>query len=288
MAIDPQFAEAWAALAATHSNMAFQVEGNQQDEIAKARAAAKRAQEFDGTIAETQLALAGIAFSYDRDWPAAEQAFRRALELNPSYAPGHRSFALGLMSRGRFAEAIDHLKAAEQLDPLSILTTNNMAATLFCARRYEESISVARRHLEMDPQFYPARLAIGMCDVELGRVAEGISELEKIKAEAGGGNIAILAALGNAYARAGRMADAASVLTSLGKIPGTVADVGLAIVHTGRGEKKQAIELLRQAAAAHVPDAIFIGVNPVFDPLRDDPDFQALCAGLGIKSQGSK
>jgi len=55
-----------------------------------------------------------------------------------------------------------------------------------------------------------------------------------------------------------------------------IAGVALAMVHTGRGEKKQAVELLRQAADAHVTDAMFIGVDPVFDPLRGDPDFQAL------------
>jgi len=66
-----------------------------------------------------------------------------------------------------------------------------------------------------------------------------------------------------------------------------IAGVALAMVHTGRGEKKQAVELLRQAADAHVSDAMFIGVDPVFDPLRGDPDFQALCAQLGLPANGA-
>jgi hypothetical protein len=54
------------------------------------------------------------------------------------------------------------------------------------------------------------------------------------------------------------------------------------MVHTGLGEKKRAIELLRQAAGARVPDTAFIAVNPVFDPLRGGGDFQELCARLGL------
>jgi hypothetical protein len=53
------------------------------------------------------------------------------------------------------------------------------------------------------------------------------------------------------------------------------------MVHTARGEKKQAIELLRQAADAHVTDAMFIAADPAFDPLRSEPDFQ-ICAKLGL------
>jgi serine/threonine-protein kinase len=281
---DPKFAEAWAALAATHANMAFQLEGNQADQISLAREAAKRALELDDTIAETQLALAGMNYTYDRDWPAAERAFRRALQLNPSYASGHRSFALGLMSRVRFAKAIEHLKLAEQLDPISILSTNNMATTLYCARRYEESIRICRRHLQMDPRFFPALQLIALCETQTGKLAAAISDFEKLRAETGG-NIEGLGGQGYAYARAGRLREAATIETELQKIPGGAAGTALAMVYIGRGEVKQAIASLRAAADAHVPDVIFIAADPIFEPLRGNPDFQHLCARLGLPSR---
>jgi hypothetical protein len=46
-----------------------------------------------------------VACRYDYDWPAAEQEYKKALLLNPSYASAHQYYALGLMAHGRFAEA---------------------------------------------------------------------------------------------------------------------------------------------------------------------------------------
>jgi hypothetical protein len=87
--------------------------------------------------------------------------------------------------------------------------------------------------------------------------------------------------------RAGRINEARSILTeleSVQKSDGTAA-VALAMVHVGLGEKKQAIECLRQAADTHVTDVLFIGVNPIFDSLRGDAGFQALCARLGLPAR---
>jgi len=283
-AADPRFAEAWAALAATHGNMAFHLEGDPADHIARAREAAKRALELDDTIAETQLALAGISNFYDRDWPAAERAYRRALQLNPSYASAHRSFALGLTSRARFPEAIEQLKLAEQLDPISILTSNNMAVALYCARRYEEAIRVCRRHLQMDPRFFPARELMALSEAQTGNLAAAISDFEKARAIAGG-NIDGLGGQGYACARAGRLREAAAIAAELQKVPNGAGQVALAMVYAGRGQAKQAIASLNAAADARVPDALFIAAQPIFDPLRADPAFQELCARLGLPAR---
>jgi len=192
------------------------------------------------------------------------------------------------MALGRFDEAIRHLKSAEQLDPISILTTNNMATTLYCARHYDEAIRVARRHLEMDPRFFAAQSLIALCDAAMGRYAEAISAFEKAKAPGGESADMVLGPLGNALGRAGRLGEARSVLTELESIQKTdgTDGVALAMVHLGLGETRQAIIWLRQAADTHVADVLFIGVDPVFDSLRGDADFQALCARLGLPAVG--
>lgn len=88
----------------------------------------------------------------------------------------------------------------------------------------------------------------------------------------------------NAQARAGRLPEAQATLAELLRIEQAEkgASVALARVYAGLGEKRQAIEWLRKAAEAHVTDVTFIGVDPVFDPLRSEPDFQALCARLSV------
>jgi hypothetical protein len=93
----------------------------------------------------------------------------------------------------------------------------------------------------------------------------------------------ILGPLGNALARSGRLAEARSILAEIRSGPDhATGGVALAMVHTGLGERQQAIESLRQAAGAHVTDVIFIGVEPIFDPLRSESEFQALSARLGL------
>jgi hypothetical protein len=96
--------------------------------------------------------------------------------------------------------------------------------------------------------------------------------------------VEVLGRLGNAQARAGRPAEARATLAELESIERKekTAGVALARVYTGLGEKRQAIEWLGTAAGDHLTDVAFIGVDPAFDPLRQEPDFQALCARLNV------
>lgn len=281
---DPRFAEAWAALASVHAAMAFQLMGSLEGEAAKAKEAAHRALDLDETIAEAHAALALLSYSRDHDWAASEQRYRRALELNPNDAGVRRGYALALTSQGRFDAAIAQLAVAQRSDPLTDLNSNVLAVTLFCARRYDEAIREARRHLQMDPNFLLARFTLGNCEAEEGKLAEAISEYRTILRQMRA--VEVMGRLGNAQARAGRLAEAQTTLDELQRIEQAekTAGVAMARVYTGLGEKKPAIEWLHRAAEAHVTDVVFAGVDPAFDPLRAEPGFQALCARLGLPS----
>jgi serine/threonine-protein kinase len=286
--IDPLFAEAWAALASVHANMEFQAMGPVDEEASKAKAAARRALDLDPMNAEAHAALGSLAYSYDYDWTASERSFRRALELNPNSAGVRRTYALALTSQARFEDAFAQLKLAQQSDPLSIMTSNNRSTTLFCARRYGEAMHEARRHLQMDPGYFPAFLIIGSCQAEAGQLSEAIASFQKVldhyrAAEA-------LGRLGNAQARAGRLAEARATLAELLEIQRAsgVAAVALARTLVGMGDGAQAIDWLRKAAEAHLTDAAFMAVDPVFDPLHRDPDFRALCARRGLPVPSGK
>ena len=249
--IDPLFAEAWSAVAAVHANMAYQAMGSVDQEAAKAKAAARRALELDPMNAEAYAAMGTLGYAYDYDWAASERSFRRALELNPNSAGVRRTYAVALTSQARFEEAFNQLKLAQQTDPLSILTSNNRCTTLLCARRYDESVREARRHLQMDPSYYPAYLIFATCQAETGKLSEAIENFQKVLEH--GRATEVLGRLGNAQARAGRIDDARTTLAELLQIQRTqgIAAVALARTYAGLGEKAQAVDWLRKAADRH-------------------------------------
>jgi hypothetical protein len=94
----------------------------------------------------------------------------------------------------------------------------------------------------------------------------------------------LLGRLGNVLARSGRSAEARALIEEIDRrdriLP--LAKVHLAMIHTGLGEKRRAMDLLWQAAAEHASDAVFLAVEPVFDPLRNEPGYRGLCTLLGL------
>jgi serine/threonine-protein kinase len=287
VAADGQWADAWAALAALHATMAFHSEGPVEQEAAKARQEAERALQLEETNPEAYAALAVLNWSYDRDWVAAERSFRHSIELNPSYAWAHKIYAVALTSHARFDDSLEQIRLAQILDPVSVLSANDLGVILYNARRYDEALDKARRHLEMDPQFFPAHSLIGLCQAARGNLAEAMAALEKA-ANQGKQYPELAGSLGNVLARGGRVAEANAMLDHIRKDypdSGAVA-LSLSLVHIGLGEKTKALVELRRAADLHASGVNFIGVEPIFDPLRVDPEFQALCVHLGLPNHG--
>ena len=58
------------------------------------------------------------------------------------------------------------------------------------------------------------------------------------------------------------------------------------MVRIGLNERSKALESLRQAADRHVADVLVLAVNPFFDAVREDSDFQALCSKLELPRTG--
>jgi len=120
----------------------------------KARAAALKSLELDNTLAEAHTSLATVRFNYDWDWNAAASGFRRAVELNPSYATAYQRNSLYLMSMGRASESIAEMNRAHDLDPLSISMNFSLGWRLYMAREYDQAIEQLRNTVDMDPGLF--------------------------------------------------------------------------------------------------------------------------------------
>jgi tetratricopeptide (TPR) repeat protein len=248
--------------------------------LPKARAALAQALELDETLAEAHAVNAYIRAYYEWDWRAAEQEFRRALELRPNYADAYFSYSRFLASRRRLDEAIAQLGRAVVLDPLSLSLQANGALLYYFAGRYGEADSLLREVLKSDSTDALAKWGLALVDEQQGRPNDAIAILEPIS---GGGSLNRRSSLGHAYAVAGKVTRARNVLAALNTAAATsyVPSYYFAVVHAGLGERDQALRYLERAYEERSTVLAYLLIDPRLAPLRDDPRFLALARRLG-------
>jgi len=255
--------------------------------LPRAKAAALTAQQLDDSVAEAHVALANIA-EEEWNWREAEIEFKRALELNPSYAVARQWYSIFLMKLGRHDEAVAEAKRAEELDPLSAIVNINEAQILYMARRYEEAKQVALKTLELAPDFYAAHCYLGIIDLHMGKPEDGIAELEKA-ATLSADNDLVVGFLGYAYGRSGRKAEAHKALQNLLERSKQryVSPYCLALVSVGLGERDEAILWLERAYKERESMVPEIGQDPAFDPLRSELRFLEILRRMNLPAANS-
>ncbi len=281
--LDPAYAQAWTGLSDAYEILGALSVLSPEEAFPRARAAAERALAIDGELAEAHVSLATVLEDYYWDWAGAERHLRQAVGLDPNYAAAHQVYAEHLRDLGRFDDALAEAKKAQELDPLSTPVQLVIGTTLYMARRYEEAIVQFQRLLERDPGFTIAYFNLGLAYTQQGKYEEAISTLQKVDAR--GGYIPnTKALLGYSYAASGRRAEARQILDALDELSKEqyVSAFHKAAIHTGLGEKDQALELLEQAYEERVWMMRLLKVEPMFDPLRSDPRFTELLKKVGL------
>jgi TolB-like protein/Tfp pilus assembly protein PilF len=278
--LDPGYALAYAGLADAYVLLSGFSAASPKESLPQAKAAALKALELDDTLGEAHTVLAQAIFAYDFDVQHANREFRRAIELNPNYATAHQWYAeSGLATQKRFDEAIAEMHRALELDPLSVIINADVGTIFIDAGRYPEAIAQLRKTVEMDPGFYYAHWNLGQVLELTGHLEEAKAEYEK--ADKLSGDPLARAFLGHLYAKMGEKQKARAILADLRRPhPGTyLSSYNLALVHLGLGEIDDALRELEQTYEARDGYNIaFINVDPMLDPLRSDPRFQALAA----------
>ncbi|HEV2201829.1 MAG TPA: protein kinase [Bryobacteraceae bacterium] len=248
----------------------------------KAIGAARKALELDDSLAEAHVELAQEYSWYDYDWQNAEREFRRALDLNSSFAD--ESHGWYLVWVGRTEEGLAELRNAEALDPLSAEVCDITGWMLYAARRNDEAVMQLRKCLEIDPSYWPPYYNIAQVYEQQGRFPEAIAAAQKGVDILPENPSVPLAELARAYALSGRRADAQKALDQLLALSKRVqvSKYALATVYIALGDKDQAIARLEQAYAEHSFMIAGTKVDPELNPLRSDPRFQALLRKLNF------
>ena len=199
------------------------------------------------------------------------------IELNPGYAQGRMWYGDFLTSMARSEEAVQEMRRALELDPLSLMVNNATGWHLYLARRYDEAIAQFSRALELDPNFALAHFDLGRAYEQKGMYEPALAEFEKAKALSPDTPY-ILAGLGHCYGVMGHRREAQEVLQELKVLSKRrpVGSLNFALVHLGLGDKEQALDHLEKALAERDGWLRYLNADPIYDPLRSEPRFQSL------------
>jgi TolB-like protein/DNA-binding winged helix-turn-helix (wHTH) protein len=273
IARDPNYALAWAALADSLIAIGDVEEVDPAAYIPRARDAALKALQLNPSLAEPHAALGMVAAHYDYDWPTAEREYKKAFELNPSYASAHQYYALGLMAHGRFAEAEAQLDIARRLDPLALIVDVDLALLRKFQRDFDGVIAVSKSILERDPSYQ-----LGYSMLTTGYYCERRWD-DWRAADAKEPQGEFLRAMANGHPdqidRAFRKLTDEAVAGA--RRPYDVGHYGML-----KGDHSIALEWLEKSYQHHDYWMLFINVDPEYDPIRSDPRFQSIVHRLGV------
>jgi TolB-like protein/Flp pilus assembly protein TadD len=280
LARDPAYARAWAGLSDSYN---FLADFAPPPEVwPRAKEAARRALELDGTLAEAHTVMGSVLLWYEWDFSAAEQAYRRALELDARSADIRIWYSMLLQALGRHEESLQVAAQAHHLDPLSQWAASQLAFAFYHTGRYEEAITKARRALAWDADQRLSTVLIRSL-WRSGRQAEAIAEAERALEQLGREPM-VLTDLAFAYAVGGRPAEARRVLAEVERLPREVyvPPTDLAAVYGALGEVDRAFAALEQAFSDRTAFIIFLN-DRRYDFLRSDPRLGALRRRVGLE-----
>jgi serine/threonine protein kinase/tetratricopeptide (TPR) repeat protein len=279
--LDPDYALAYTGIADYYNWLGVFGIRPFAETSAAAKQNAAKAVELDSTSAEAYSALGFATVCHDFDWAVAEGLHRRAIEINPNYATAHHWYAFHLLMEARFDEAIERILRTRELDPISPSVLQAVAWCYYQARRFDESIATYKSMLEAVPEFPYGLVTQSWTLRHTGDADEAVKAAEKALDLSGGGTFYV-AALGAAYAAAGREKDARAALDRLTQLSvhGYVSPYQLSLIHLHLGERERALQLLQDAYAIRDAWVVWMGVEPQFDPLRGDPIFEGILRDL--------
>ena len=283
LAQDPGYAPAYSGIADYHIAVASWGLATPTDAWPKAKEAAERALAIDDTLAEAHASMGTIHMWYEWNWSAAEQDFRRAIDLNPGHPNAHVQYNLLFLQTGRFGEAEREIRTALATDPLSIRINSYLAGLFHYRGEYDRSLEQCGRALELDPKDIELHIVLALNYEQKGMYKDAIRELEQAR-ELSDNNPLILGPLGSCYAAAGDHARARSSLAELDRASQVtyVAPITWVMIYLGLREFDRAFEWLEKAAQVRDVLICYLGVGPIYECIRSDPRYTDLVRRIGL------
>jgi TolB-like protein/Tfp pilus assembly protein PilF len=283
--IDPQYAPARAGLAMSYLLLGESPNDALRPDIAipQAREAAQEAIQIDLKNADAYCVLANIALSYDHNLPEAEGLFKKAIEVDPNNVTARQWYGSYLMVTNQMSAAEKEMNHALEIDPASPLISSAIAELKYYQRDYDAAIQRANQTLEKHPGYMYAELWLAWAYREKKMYPQAIEILDRARQQSNN-NPALLGPYGHALAISGNKDGARRALAELQGIAQHqyVPSLYFAGIYVGLGEKDEAFNWLEKAYQERHDRLVYLGVDPMADPLRSDARFHELMKKVGL------
>ena len=282
ISIDGGYALAYAGLADCYRFLGYYEALPPSAVISKAEESARKALELDETLPEIYTAIAGNHLMLNFNWRAAEQTVKKAIQIDPKLPAARYWYSIILSAQRRFEESSHQGQIALELDPLSPIAAGLVAHSLFYARRYDETIELCLKSLEISPNFYITYWVLGGAYRQTGELDKAI---ENLRTAASLNDIfAIKAHLGAALALDGQTDQAFSILRDFEKKAKNqyVSPLCSSIIYTALGDLENSLHWLEKAWDVRAIHLLWLAVEPLFDSLRAEPQFLEISRKVGL------
>ena len=280
--LEPGYVQAYAGTAVVQTLRASLRHAAPTQVMPIAKDAALKGLELDESVSDPHFALAMVLHRYEWDWRGAEREFRRALELNPGDSLVRSFFADLPGCEGQHDEAIEEARRSLEYDPLSSLSRHRLLVALVEARRFEAALSEAQAAVDLEPAYRSFYWALAWANAGLGRHDGAVTALRQADTLAPGPHSH--GQLAWALGLAGQRDEALAIVGDLERRYDQeyVGGFTMAWASMGLGEHDQAIAWLQRAVEERDALLIYCGVMFFFDPLRQDPRFQAILRRVNL------
>jgi serine/threonine-protein kinase len=281
---DPDFALAHVGLADAYSILGIYGARAPDAVFPAARAAADQALRVDPDLGEAMASRACVTAVYDWEWVKAEKEFRRAIKLSPSHPTAHQWYAMNLLAPlSRFDDALTELARARDLDPGSFAISASQGLISLYARDYEGAVAALEAVDERHPRFALVHYFLTQCHAAAGRMDRSLEHARRAM-ELADRSPETMAVNGYVLGLSGRGEEAEAVLGRLSALAEKryVSKVLPAQVLLGLERENEALDHLEAALQARATDLIWLGVRPMYDPLRDNPRFREVVSATGV------
>ena len=292
---DPNSAPAYAGMADTYDMLRIYSTMPQADAYSRAIGAARRAVQLDNSLPEGHRALAFAEYWGTWNFAGAEKEFRRAIELNPNDPLAHKWFADALSTQERYAESLEEVNKAQELDPGSHSTLADKGTILFESGKREEGVAILKEVERAAPELGSPHQYLMIAGFELRDYPAYLAEGEKTAETMNDPALKeIIAAAGTGYTRDGERGLLKNLYMAEEKYyaEGKVSWIALALACVRLGRKQEALQLLEESYAHRDPGtsprALLLGSGGEWAPLKDEPRFKALLRkAIPSPSQGA-